>query len=111
MYKNNKTEKAILTARQLEVLELISHGKLNKQIADIIGISLNSLENHTAALFQRLNVHCRAHAVRKGFELGLLQVCSETATVVASWPSSLPARSGAVLEPPPRSIAPAWPVS
>lgn len=36
----------ILTAREKEILRLIKEGKLSKQIADILGISINTVNRH-----------------------------------------------------------------
>src|SRR4051812_15121779 len=47
---------ATLSAREREVLELILAGKMNKVIADHLGISMRTVEVHRAHLFDKMNV-------------------------------------------------------
>ncbi|MAM00300.1 MAG: hypothetical protein CL583_17815 [Alteromonadaceae bacterium] len=51
--------KEILTRREKEVSREISLGKSNKDIARCLGISLNTVNAHTAAIRQKLGVHNR----------------------------------------------------
>src|SRR5436190_9213488 len=46
-----------LTTRELEVLQLIVHGKSSKDIAAILGISANTIAVHRANLMQTLGIH------------------------------------------------------
>ena len=46
--------------RELEVCRLIAHGKMNKEIADVLGISLRTVQNHVAHIFDKLGVHSRS---------------------------------------------------
>jgi DNA-binding NarL/FixJ family response regulator len=52
-----------LTARQLEVLRELAHGKPNKVIARALGISEGTVKLHLATIFKILNVHNRTEAV------------------------------------------------
>jgi two-component system response regulator DctR len=54
-----------LTEREKEVLKLILEGKLNKIIADELGISIRTVEAHRARIFEKMNV-------RKAVELSQL---------------------------------------
>lgn len=47
---------AALSAREREVLELILAGKMNKVIADKLGISMRTVEVHRAHIFDKMNV-------------------------------------------------------
>ena len=62
-----------LTARQIEVLRLASHGFTNQDIASILGISPNSVKDHMKLIFQRLGVSKRSEAVAIALRDGLLQ--------------------------------------
>lgn len=53
----------MLTARQIEVLELLSEGKPNKLIGRSLGISEGTVKIHLAAIFRALNVRNRTEAV------------------------------------------------
>jgi PAS domain S-box-containing protein len=60
-----------LTARQRQVLELVAHGLLSKQIAWRLQISLKTVEAHRAQALQRLQVSTSAEAIRLVIEAGL----------------------------------------
>ena len=60
-----------LTARQLEVLRLISRGCSAKQIARTLDISVRTAEVHRAAIMTRLNLHSTATMTRYALERGL----------------------------------------
>ncbi len=61
-----------LTARELEVLRFIAWGTRNAEIADQLGISINTVESHARRLFEKLGVHSRLQASRRAVALGLL---------------------------------------
>lgn len=64
----------LLTEKEMQVLHLMSHGHENRQIARIIGdITEDTVKRHGRKIFRKLQVTDRTHAVRRGFELGLLQ--------------------------------------
>jgi DNA-binding NarL/FixJ family response regulator len=65
-----------LTARELEVLRLIRDGNRNKQIADQLAISENTVNFHIKNLVQKLRANDRTHAVTIALQRGLLQICS-----------------------------------
>lgn len=46
----------ILTAREREVLKLIAEGKKNKEIADLLCISIRTVENHRAHIMKKLRL-------------------------------------------------------
>jgi HD-GYP domain-containing protein (c-di-GMP phosphodiesterase class II)/DNA-binding CsgD family transcriptional regulator len=46
--------------RELEVCRLIARGKMNKEIADVLGITLRTVQNHVAHIFDKLGVHSRS---------------------------------------------------
>jgi DNA-binding NarL/FixJ family response regulator len=59
-----------LSTRELEVLQLIVHGKSNKEIAIVLGLSVNTVSVHRANIMQALQIHNTAalvvHAIRTG---------------------------------------------
>lgn len=61
-----------LTARQLEVLHLVSEGYSNKQIAQQLFISARTVEHHLSAILTALEVTSRTDAVAAGHARGLL---------------------------------------
>ncbi len=63
---------ARLTPTQADVLRKVATGASNKAIAHAMGISVTTVKTHLRAVFQRLEVSSRTHAVARGRELGLL---------------------------------------
>lgn len=53
-----------LTARETEVLHLIVAGRLNKQIADDLGISIKTVEVHRARVMEKMGAHSLAELVQ-----------------------------------------------
>ncbi|WP_295531873.1 LuxR C-terminal-related transcriptional regulator [Novosphingobium sp. Chol11] len=60
-----------LSARQREILELIARGQRNKQIAWQLGLSEKTVDMHRTLLFQKLDTHNVADAIRIAVEAGL----------------------------------------
>jgi two-component system, NarL family, response regulator NreC len=59
-----------LSDREREVFQLISEGRVNKEIAGVLGISLSTVETHRAHIMEKLDLHSAAeivlYAVRRG---------------------------------------------
>lgn len=64
---------AVLTARELGVLTLISAGKTDREIAEILFISRRTVNFHVANILNHLNVPSRRDAVTRAGELGMLR--------------------------------------
>jgi two-component system response regulator DctR len=58
------TRLAALSAREREVLDLILDGKMNKVIADKLGISMRTVEVHRAHIFDKMNVKTAVELAR-----------------------------------------------
>lgn len=58
-----RRSKVSLTERQLEVLKLISQGKTNREIAEILQLSANTVKVHITAIMQVLQTTNRTEAV------------------------------------------------
>ncbi len=63
-----------LTTRELEVLQLIVHGKSNKEIALVLGLSANTVAVHRANLMQTLGIHNTAELVVYAIRNGLASI-------------------------------------
>jgi HD-GYP domain-containing protein (c-di-GMP phosphodiesterase class II) len=49
-----------ISDRELEVCQLIARGKMNKEIAAVLGISLRTVQNHVTHIFDKLGMHSRS---------------------------------------------------
>lgn len=65
---------ATLSPRQREVLRLIAEGKTTKQIAQLLEISVKTVETHRSQLMERLGIHDVAGLVRYAIIVGLIEV-------------------------------------
>jgi DNA-binding CsgD family transcriptional regulator len=69
--KKPSSKSATLTTREREILKLIAEGKSNKEIADILFISIRTVENHRANIMRKLNIKSTAnlikYAIREGY--------------------------------------------
>ncbi len=61
-----------ISEREMEVLHLIAAGLSNREIADKLFISLNTVKTHTKNINSKLDVNSRIKAVTRAKELGLL---------------------------------------
>jgi len=61
-----------LSARELEVLQLIADGLSNQQIAEKLFVSLNTIKTHTSNLFLKMGVERRTQAIEMAKRLGLI---------------------------------------
>lgn len=61
-----------ITPRELEVLELIAQGLSNREIAERVSLSENTVKTHSSRLFDKLGARRRTQAVQLGKELRLI---------------------------------------
>ena len=64
---------APLTPREAEVLQLIAEGKANKETADILGISIKTVEKHRQRVMEKLNIHDTASLTRHAIAAGIIE--------------------------------------
>jgi DNA-binding NarL/FixJ family response regulator len=63
-----------LTPREIEILEYIAKGYLNKQIAAELGISEQTIKNHVTSILRKLNANARTEAVVVAIKQGLIKI-------------------------------------
>ena len=61
-----------ITARELEILNLIAAGLSNREIAEKIFVSENTVKTHSSRLFDKLGARRRTQAVQLGKQFGLI---------------------------------------
>jgi NarL family two-component system response regulator LiaR len=62
-----------ITKRELEILELIARGMSNREIAEKLFVSENTVKTHSSRLFDKLSAKRRTQAVQIAKEMGLIQ--------------------------------------
>jgi ATP/maltotriose-dependent transcriptional regulator MalT len=60
------------TAREIEVLQLVADGLVNREIAQRLFLSEETIKSHARHLYVKLQVRSRAHAVAVGFRRRLI---------------------------------------
>jgi DNA-binding NarL/FixJ family response regulator len=62
-----------LTVREREVVQLIAEGNSNRRTAQLLSISVKTVETHRTASMRKLDIHSTADLVRYAFRRGLVQ--------------------------------------
>ncbi len=66
-----------LTAREIEVLTCIAEGYTNREIAEMLCISVKTADRHRENILRKLNLHSRVELVRYAIGKGLISVARE----------------------------------
>src|ERR1044072_1833188 len=84
--RKKREQLANLSPRQREVLRLIAEGRTTKQIAQLLEISVKTVETHRAQLMDRLGIHDVAGLVRYAIIVGLVDVAGPNTRFCARRP-------------------------
>jgi DNA-binding NarL/FixJ family response regulator len=71
--KEGGPRKALLTARQREIVQLIAEGKSSKEVAVALGLSVKTAETHRANIMRRLDCHSVSELVRYAIRNEIVQ--------------------------------------
>ena len=63
-----------LTPREREVLQLIAEGYTNKQMADILCISIKTVQSHRMKMMQKLDLHNRGELIKYAIQKKIIEV-------------------------------------
>ena len=66
-------DKELLTAHELEILRMVAAGATNRQVANHLFLSVDTVKSHLEAIYRTLEVSDRAHAVAVAMRKGLLE--------------------------------------
>lgn len=69
---DRRREQLTITPREIEILELIAQGLSNREIAEKLFVSENTVKTHSSRVFDKLGAKRRTQAVQFGKEFGLL---------------------------------------
>ena len=64
---------ALLSSREMELLQLIAEGKANKESAELLHISVKTIEKHRQNLMEKLNIHDTAGLTRYAIATGIIE--------------------------------------
>lgn len=64
----------VLTAREREVLQLLTEGHSTKEMANKLGVSVKTIENHRQQLMEKLDLHSIAELTKYAIRQGLTQL-------------------------------------
>jgi DNA-binding NarL/FixJ family response regulator len=63
-----------LSAREIDVLQLIAAGNANKQIAGLLGIAEETVKSHITNILAKLGANDRTHAVTTALKRGIIEL-------------------------------------
>jgi DNA-binding NarL/FixJ family response regulator len=63
-----------LTPREREVLQLIAEGYTNKQIAEILNLSIKTIQSHRANLMNKLDLHDRGELIKYAIQKKIIEI-------------------------------------
>jgi DNA-binding NarL/FixJ family response regulator len=63
-----------LTDREKQVLKLVAEGRSNKEVAEVLGISVKTAMSHREHVMEKLGVHNRTELVRFALKKGVIRV-------------------------------------
>lgn len=69
---STRLEQLGITPRELEILELIAQGLSNREIAERVNVTENTVKTHTSRVFDKLGARRRTQAVETGKRLRLI---------------------------------------
>jgi two-component system response regulator NreC len=61
-----------LTDREREVLQLIAEGHTNKEMADLLNLSVRTVQNHRAHIMEKLGMHDRGELIKYAIQKGII---------------------------------------
>jgi RNA polymerase sigma factor (sigma-70 family) len=62
-----------LTDREREILQLVAESHSTREIAEKLGISVKTVDNHRTNLMRKLNLHDVASLTRYAIEVGIIE--------------------------------------
>jgi two-component system response regulator DegU len=63
-----------ISAREIEVLQLIAEGAAPPEVAERLFISVKTVKNHLSSIYEKLDARDRTQAVLKGLRLGIIRL-------------------------------------
>jgi two-component system response regulator NreC len=64
----------VLTEREREVLQLIAEGYTNREIADLLHLSIKTVQNHRSNIMRKLDLHDRGELIKYAIQQGIIHL-------------------------------------
>lgn len=64
----------VLTDREREVLQLIAEGYTNREIADLLHLSVKTVQNHRSKIMDKLDLHDRGELIKYAIQQGIIHL-------------------------------------
>lgn len=68
------SETDTLTPREREVLQLIAEGKTSREIAEILNLSIKTVQSHRTSLMQKLDLHDRGDLIKYAIQKKIIEI-------------------------------------
>ncbi|MEN0020839.1 MAG: response regulator transcription factor [Planctomycetota bacterium] len=68
-----RTRGSTISTREHQVLRLIAHGMSKRSIAERLGLSVKTIDNHATSIMNKLDIHDRVNLARYAFREGLAE--------------------------------------
>jgi len=69
-----KDDPNALSSREREVLQLIAEGKTSRQIAELLNLSIKTIQSHRTNLMQKLNLHDRGDLIKYAIQKKIIEL-------------------------------------
>lgn len=66
--------KDVLTPREREILQLIAEGYTNREIADMLHLSIKTVQNHRSKIMKKLDLHDRGELIKYAIQQGIIHL-------------------------------------
>lgn len=72
--RSEKDDPNALSSREREVLQLIAEGKTSREIADILNLSVKTVQSHRTNLMQKLDLHDRGELIKYAIQKKIIEL-------------------------------------
>jgi len=71
---NEKGDPNALSSREREVLQLIAEGRTSREIAEILNLSVKTVQSHRTSLMQKLDLHDRGELIKYAIQKKIIEL-------------------------------------
>jgi two-component system, NarL family, response regulator NreC len=72
--RSEKDDPNALSSREREVLQLIAEGKTSREIAEILNLSVKTVQSHRTSLMQKLDLHDRGELIKYAIQKKIIEL-------------------------------------